>query len=119
MEISVTINSSTETLLDQWGKWSASLGLGLNIGTPSEDNFHVIHDELALIVDAVVIRMGKAKSSDHRQIVELRYRSNYSYHMIAHYMRCGETKVKNNLNESLSWIDGHLDSYRMELDKAA
>ena len=118
MEVSVTINSSTPVLLDQWGKWSR-MGLGLNIGTPSEDNFHVIHDDLALIVDAVVCRLGKSKPAEHREAVELRFQRNYSYHMIAHHLRCGETKVKTILNRSIDWIDGHMDSYRMDLDEAA
>lgn len=117
MEIVVSINSSTETLLDQWGKWSR-MGLGLGLGTPSNDNFHVIHDELALIVDAVVCRLGKVK---HKQelAVKLRYQQDYTYEMLGKRLGCSETMAKRTIEKGFAWIDGHLDSYRMELDDAA
>lgn len=117
MELIITINSNTESLLNQWGKWSR-MGLGLGLGTPSNDNFHVIHDELALIVDAVVCRLGKGQPKKMRAI-ELHYQQDYTPAMIGKHLNCGETKARDMLKQGVAWVDGYLDSYRMELDDAA
>jgi DNA-directed RNA polymerase specialized sigma subunit len=100
------LNTTIEQLLNEWGKWSSN-GTGQSLCTPKEGDYADILDDTALIIDRAVGALGMWDSNS-KLIIELRYRHNYSYPMLAKSLNVGETKAHKIHDNALAWLEGHL-----------
>lgn len=113
----ITLDDSTDVLLDEWGKW-ANAGLGLGLGSPVDYMHFDITDDIATVVDGVVAKLKLNKPLVGNAIV-LRFRENLSFCQIAHKLQIGETQAKQLEKIGLAWADGCLDGIREQRLKVA
>lgn len=108
--------SETETLLNEWGKWSR-MGLGLNIGKSDNNNVFFINDEMALLVDRLVAELKRERPL-LANIVIMYYRSDYNYPMISNALNIGETKARSLHKSAICWVDGALIGFTLDVKLA-